>query len=117
MAGSSSIAKRTRQSSVTSLSRFLGGPAELLSTEVPTLRDCLTQILHIQQENYIFHEADRRNIPLKQVFGILADKVLSAWERSNSLFQGPVVLGKKSVIQRLERAWKVFSDIAWGKVK
>ena len=39
---------RTRHSSSTNLSKFLGGSRPLLPTECPTLRDSLRQALYLQ---------------------------------------------------------------------
>ena len=110
-------AKRTRQSSGTSLFGYLGGPSHLLPNEVPTLRDCLRYCLQIQEYNLVLHEVDRRNVPLCEIFKIAIEAVLSAWVRANPLFTEPVVIGAKRMEVKLKEAWDIFNSIARGICK
>ena len=64
---SSTNKKRTRHSSSTKLSEYLGPGAELLPTEVPTPRDILRKGILIQEEKMLSEGGERKNFPINQM--------------------------------------------------
>ena len=113
MPGSSK--KRTRHSSSTRLAEYLGPGTELLSTEVPTLRDILRKGLLIQEEKMLSQGGDRKNYPVRQMIEELATVLYSQWEKSNYKFTTPVVSDRKNVVRRLMSAWEKINSIALKK--
>ena len=73
---------------------------ELIPTEVPTLRDVLRYVIFLQRfqsEKLIFDLANNA-----------ADRVIEAWTRSNFMFSPPVVITKKAIMGRIQRAYNFF---------
>ena len=97
----SKIPRRTRSKGITAVSNYLGGPAELLPNEVPTLRDVLRLVLFLQQY-------ENNDFPKKSVAELAreaANHVLLAWRKSNSSFTPPVVICKNAIASRIQRAF------------
>ena len=53
---------KTRQASGSKLRDFLGGPAEFLESDVPTLRDVMRKGLLLQEKELIEKSVNRRNL-------------------------------------------------------
>ena len=106
-----SCKRSTRSQGVTSLSRYLGGPAELIPSEVPTLRDVLRYMLFLQR----FHATAPATI--SDLACDAADRVILAWNKSNSSFSSPVTITRRGIILRIERAYSLFSMFVNQKQK
>ena len=98
--------RRTRSQLVSAVSRYLGGPAELLPSEVPTLRDVLRLVLHLQR-----HEATDSKICIASLARKAADYVLIAWNKSSSHFTPPAVVSKNAIASRIRRAFDFFTEL------
>ena len=112
---SSANKKRTRHSSSTKLSEYLGPGAELLPTEVPTLRDILRKGILIQEEKMLSEGGERKNFPINQMIEELTTSLYSQWEKSNFKFKPPVVSEIINVVRRLTKAWEKFTAISQRK--
>ena len=101
--------RSTRSQKVTNLSKFLGGPMEMIPSEVPTLRDVLRYVIFLQR----FQSG-------KLIFDLVnnaADRVIEAWTRSNIMFSPPVVITKKAIMGRIQRAYNFFCSYTNTKQK
>ena len=92
----------TRSQKVSNLSKYLGTPEELIPNEVPTLRDVLRYILFLQRFKHDKLICDLINNA--------AGRVVDAWKRSNAEFTPPVVITKKAIMCRLQRAYNFFNS-------
>ena len=117
MAGKESSSKaRTRHSSSTRLSDYLGGTGkEFLPSEVPTLRDVLQKGLLIQECKMLEGGGGRKNYPVREMIEELVTAVYLQWEKSSSMFKPPVVSDKKALVQRVKRLWEKATAIALKK--
>ena len=101
------IPRRTRSKGITAVSQYLGGPAELLPSEVPTLRDVLRLVLFLQR----FKNSDFPKKSVTELAREAANHVLLAWRKSSSSFTPPVVICKKAIASRIQRAFNFFSEL------
>ena len=97
-----SKAKKTRNSSGSKLSDYLGVGKEFIPTEVPTLRGAIRKVLFEQEKFVLQGDGDLRNLPLKDVMTLVAQDVLNQWLKANHQFTQPVVISKKSLVDRQE---------------
>ena len=82
---------------------YLGKAKELLSTEVPTLRDCLRLACLIQKKHLL--ELDRgKTKPIKDVLAEVVSRVYDQWKLSNILFVPPVTILPWSLQKKLQSA-------------
>ena len=98
--------KRTRQSCALPL---VGGPADFIPNEVPTLRDCLRRIQSVKLTD---PSQTNANI-IKEV----SEEVMNKWQRSNALFREPITVGSWSIFRRLKKAYDHFNDRKLNKRK
>ena len=73
MAKQTAKVMKTRHTSGSKMSEYLGPGKELLATEVPTLRAALRKALLIQEECMLREEIDRRNIDFDGPGGAMCD--------------------------------------------
>ena len=100
------------RSSDSRLSQYLGGSSDFIPIEVPTLRECLRRVLHLQNAVPV-----KSNTSIKSIISVVSDELLQLWRRANSYFTPPVVVYKKSVFDRLIRAYEFFHwHVLPGKV-
>ena len=104
--------RSTRSTGVTNLSQYLGAPAELIPSEVPTVRDVLRYLIYLQSY-------DNRNsgASISELAGRAAEQVQNAWEISNSAFSTPVVIAKTSIEARIVTAYEFFNTYINRKLK
>ena len=107
----SKIRRSTRSRSISGLSKYLGGPAELLSSDIPTLRDVLRLVLYFQR----YEAPNSYKICIPSLSRKAADHVLCAWNKSNSLFSSPVIISKNAIASRIQRAYNFFAELADSK--
>ena len=67
---------KTRQTSASSLSEYLGPGKEQVPSLVPTLRAALQLALHLQDVRERVDEVDKRNYPLSELMG---DVLWQSW--------------------------------------
>ena len=89
---------RSTRSQGTKLSKYIGGPAELIPSEVPTLRDTLRFVI-FQQRFQATHSS------LEDLAATTAEHDMLAWMKSNSNFSPPVVISKRAIAKRIKRAY------------
>ena len=95
---------------------YLGKAKELLSTEVPTLRDCLRLACLIQKKHLL--ELDRgKTKPIKDVLAEVVSRVYDQWKLSNILFVPPVTILPWSLQKKLQSAWDKISYMLGHKTK
>ena len=105
-----SCTRKTRSKRITNLSKYLGGPAELIPSKVPTLRDILRYVLFLQR----YEENDGAIFPVAYQ---AAEAVMQAWSRSNSNFSPPVTVAQRAISSRIERAYNTFAAFTNRKMK
>ena len=78
---------RTRQSSGTKPSDYLGGPGiDFTPSEVPTLRDVLFKGILIQENKMLMEGGERKSFPVKDMIRELASSIYCQWYKSNAKF-------------------------------
>ena len=92
--------KKKTRSNLPKISNYIGGPSELLPNEVPTLRDCLKKVLHIQQL-----QPSKTTYPKANIYRNVATLIIDAWQRSNYLFQPPMTISINAIAKRLKNAY------------
>ena len=97
------LVKRKTRNSNTKLSKLIGGPAEFIPSEVPTLRDCLRLIVFLQNSKDKFYS-------LGNIFNEVTEKITQAWANANCLFTSPVTITRKSIFNKLKRAYDFYFD-------
>ena len=106
---------KTRHSSGTKLSEYLGVGRDLIKSELPTLRDVLRLGIKYQEE-----KVDRTKYTVKDLVKDLAAAVNAQWLRANAEFvnneKHQVVISEHGLEQRIEREWKMVQDIAWNRI-
>ena len=104
--------RSTRSTGVTNLSQYLGGPVELIPSEVPTVRDVLRYMIYLQR-----YDNSKSGSSISELAGRAADQVQIAWERSNSAFSPPVVIAKTSIKARIVTAYEFFNTYIHVKIE
>ena len=57
-------------------------------------------------------EVDKRNYHIKDLVKALSERLLSQWQRANALFQPPVIINEKSLINRIKEDWEIAKAIS-----
>ena len=109
--------RKTRHSSGSKISEYIGVGQDFLPSEVPTLRGALRKVLLLQEQHIMEDDGDRRNLPLTHLLAQVAESVLAQWIKSNSKLSPPVIITGTALSQRLKTAWDNISLIARGKAK
>ena len=78
-------ARKTRHSSCSNLSQYLGPGKDLITSEVPTLRAALRKAILIQEEFVLKESGDKRNLPIKTIIRMTVEKICEQWLHSNHL--------------------------------
>ena len=107
--------RKTRHTSGSKMSEYLGGGKELLPSEVPTLRSALQKALLVQEEFMFLEEGDRPNLSIREIMGEVVTAVISQWLKANVKFVPPVTIEPKSLENRLVEAWDKVSLVARDK--
>ena len=109
--------RKTRHTSGSKVSEYIGLGQDFLPSEVPTLRGALRKVLLIQEKHILEDDCDRRNLPLVEILAQVAESVLAQWRKSNVKLSPPVIITGNALSQRLKTAWENISLIARGKAK
>ena len=91
--------KRKRTRSV-NFDPEIGGPADFIPNEVPTLRDCLRKIQ--------FERLNQPNATIATVIDLVSQDIIQAWEKSNALFRDPIIIHQRCIYFQLKKAYYVF---------
>ena len=107
MADQAKVSKKQRKintrNSASQFSKLVGGPAEFVGSEVPTLRDCLRYFVFIKNQNV-------SNYSMSKIFNQVVDRIIDAWANSNCLFCAPVTISKKGIFTKLKRAYTFYNN-------
>ena len=76
--------RKTRHTSGSKMSEYIGVGQDFLPSEVPTLRGALRKVLLLQEQHIMEDDGDRRNLPLTHLLAQVAESVLAQWIKSNS---------------------------------
>ena len=68
--------RKTRHTSGSKLSEYIGVGQDFLPSEVPTLRGALRKILQLQEQHNLEEDGHRRNLPLTHRLAHVAESVL-----------------------------------------
>ena len=109
--------RKTRHTSGSKVSEYIGVGQDFLPSEVPTLRGALRKVLLLQEKHIMEDDGDRRNLPLVHLLAHVAECVLAQWRKSNNKLSPPVIITGNALSQRLKTAWDNISLIARGKAK
>ena len=74
---------KTRKSSGSKISDYLGAGKDFLPSEVPTLRGALRKAILMQEELMIKEDMDRRLLPISDMMNLVADSVIAQWQKRN----------------------------------
>ena len=74
---------KTRNSSGSILSNYLGSGQELITSEVLTLRAALRKALLVQEEFVREQDGDKRSLPVKEIMKVTCRGVMDQWVKSN----------------------------------
>ena len=104
---------KTRHEISLQLADYLGKGKEMCLSELPTLRDCLMYGLFVKETDpsYI-----NKNVSTKILARDILVKVKEQWQRSNTKFQPPVIIGDKTILDKLVTFWDKATRIAWKKI-
>ena len=111
------MVSRTRHSSGTKLGDFLGGARPLLLTECPTMRDVLRQALHLQEQELLVKEKDRRLYPTKEVMADMLSMIKAQWQSANAQFKPPVIVSDQVILSKIVIGWEQASDYFHKRMK
>ena len=103
----SKIRRSTRSQLIYNLSRYLGGPAELLPSDVPKFRDVLRLVLNFQR----YRAPNSYKLCTASLSRKAAHHVLCAWNNSSSLFSYPVIISKNAIASSIHRAYNFFAEL------
>ena len=118
MAGASPAGPRkTRHTSGSKISEYIGVGQDFLPSEVPTLRGALRKVLLLQEQHILDEDGDRRNLPVSILMLQVAESVLAQWSKSNIKFSPPVIVTRNALAQKLQTAWDSSSLISRGRAK
>ena len=116
MAGASPAGPRkTRHTSGSKISEYIGVGQDFLPSEVPTLRGALRKVLLLQEQHILDEDGDRRNLPVSILMLQVAESVLAQWSKSNIKFSPPVIVTRNALAQKLQTAWDSSSLISRGR--
>ena len=106
---------KTRNSVSNKLADLIGGPKELISTELPTYRTVLQQGIFLKDKIEIQEEISRCNYSNHELAKDLSGLIMSQWHRSNAKFKPPVIIQEASLVQKIERLWEKAGKVALNK--
>ena len=107
------MSTRTRKKSSCRLSLYLGVGNELISSELPTVRDILRYGL-LQRE---LSEKDKRNLLVDELVTMMSSVLITQWEKANPMFMFPVLNHEKTITKKLKCLWEQAVRISEGKGK
>ena len=84
--------RKTRHSSGSKISEYIGVGQDFLPSEAPTLRGALRKILLLQEHHILEDDGVRRILPLTHLLAQVAESVLAQWIKSNSKLSPPVII-------------------------
>jgi len=111
--------QRTRHSSATQLTEFVGCPKEFYLSDVPTLRAVIQRGLLIKERLYAENDevfTTGRGLTTR-ICTELAPLITAQWRKANDKFRPPVTITEYSLVKRLERKWKKVDNVARDTAK
>ena len=76
--------RKTRHTSGSKVSDYIGVGQDFLPSEVPTLRGALRKVLLLQEQHIVEDDGDRRNLPLVHLLAQVAECVLAQWKKATT---------------------------------
>ena len=107
--------RKTRHTSGTKRSEYLGGGKELLPSEVPSLRAALQKGLLVQEEFMFKDGGDRQNLTIRDTMQEVVGAIMKQWHKANVKFVPPVTINEKTLENKLIESWDKIGMIAKGK--
>lgn len=107
--------RKTRHTSGTKMSEYLGGGKELLASEVPSLRAALQKGLLVQEEFMFKDGGDRQNLTIRDTMQEVVGAIMKQWHKANVKFVPPVTINEKTLENKLIESWDKIGMIAKGK--
>ena len=89
---------RTRKKSNCHLLLYLGEGKELISSELPTVRDILRYRLLQRKLN----EKDKRNLLVDELVTMMSAVLITQWEKANPMCMFPVLNHEKTITKKLK---------------
>ena len=90
---------------------YLGEGNELISSELPTVRDILRYGL-LQRE---LSEKDKRNLLVDELVTMMSSVLITQWEKANPIFMFLVLNHEKTITKKLKCLWEQAVHISEGK--
>ena len=116
---------KTRHSSITNISEFIGPGKDFIPNKQPTNRAVIKKIILLKGQKKKKHATYAKvNILTKilpmilvRIFTLVFPLVLAQWKKANIKFQQPVIIGEKSPYYRIKTIWEKVENVAWGRTK
>jgi len=104
-------AVKTRGNASTHLSHYVGSGMELLTSELPTVRDLLRYGLLLRE----LSEKDKKNYTKKELSNDIMTALLAQWTKANYKFKYPVIIHEVTIQERLTDLWNKATDVSLGR--
>lgn len=114
MAGTSSK-PRTRHSSGTKMSEFIGPGKEFNPSELPTNRAVIQRGILQKETKAIFFNLDMSKYTNREVAQDLTPLLIAQWTKSNAKFKSPIIIQEKSVVKKIVKLWETVEKVVWGR--
>ena len=95
------------------MSNYVGPGKELLSSELPTVRD----ILRFGVRKRELSDQDRRHVEVDQLVETMVTAVQENWQRANDLFKPPITNDPRTLHLKLRDLWNKAVRVSLGQGK
>ena len=112
-----SVKPRTRISSGSKISDYVGVGQEFNKSEVPTNRAVLRMGLFLKERKLLEENISKQNYTSQELARDLAPLIIAQWTKSNAKFTPPVIITEKALYARIEKLWDRVSDVVRGRAK
>lgn len=112
-----SVKPRTRISSGSKISDYVGAGQEFNKSEVPTNRAVIRMGLLLKERKLLEENISNQNYTSKELSRDLAPLIVAQWSKSNAKFTPPVIVTEKAIHYRIEKLWDRVSDVVRGRAK
>ena len=99
--------RKTRLGKFTHMINLIGTGRELLSSKLPTLRDCLKYGILLREQNY----------PADSLAKDIHPELLEKWGRANRCFVVTIVNSWVTILKKIQDSWEQAQNISLGKRK
>ena len=98
---SSQSSVRTRKSSDSRLTDYVGVGKTLIPSEVPTVRSVIQLGIFLKETEFNEKERSKNTITTKELCQKLAPLVIKQWQKSNAQFKQPVIISEYALERKI----------------